>query len=594
MREKSTPSPVNRLMAVVGVLLLLATCLGVGLLLPERQQTPVEVESSTADRGAEGMDEPLELTDPPQVVVKDNRPYLRWETSLPTDALITYGRSDPFRHVLLKDGERSKKHLHPLPEGKLARFYRFRIMGFSEGGRVVTRTTGPGRGPGGKLFSRVRSWKDTGPTPPAGASIRGPGSRDVLFARWSEEVDSPKLQWTDQREAVLRLPGIAPDGDDRTTPLQVTDLTGDGYGDFILARPPGRVLLNGGPPDYHLEPSPESDRYAGRFAMKDATVGDVDGDGYPDIVGVDEEGKVRVLLQDGTSEVRFVEHPASPLGDADASFSHVSLANVDQKTGDEILALGRSAVLWKLTESEEEQRVPVQEWPFAKKGLRAAASLQFRPDDTVELYVFGPDGGLWLLTNSRSAPLEFTAEKVSVILDSEVTSADAADVTGNGHADVIAGLESGEIVLLLDTGRGEFIDASRMASPDTKSGRPVAGLLTADFTGDGRRDLLVGRKDGSTALLENSCATDDSTRFLTVRPTGQLGVAGALVEILDSEGSEVLQAERVPTDRPPECHFLLQDITEALVRIRFSDGHVSSARWERGESDRPFVLQREK
>ncbi len=259
------------------------------------------------------------------------------------------------------------------------------------------------------------------------------------------------------------------------------DVNGDGYDDVIVGVPywdngqmnEGRALLYRGSAS-GLEPTPswavESDREKGVLGTAVASAGDVNGDGFADvIVGVD---GCRLVGNDGDPGWAYVYYgspgglPAAPswigTGPHARSCFGSSVASAGDVNGD-----GYSDVIVGAYESDT-----------------AAGS------DVGRAYVFlGSAGGL-------SPTPAWTADGRQGVYGFGYAVSSAGDVNGDGYSDVIVGEEHGSTArLYLGSAAG------LRATPDwTVSGKAgtaygAAVASAGDLDGDGFDDVIVGAPD---------------------------------------------------------------------------------------------------
>ncbi len=134
------------------------------------------------------------------------------------------------------------------------------------------------------------------------------------------------------------------------------------------------------------------------------------------------------------------------------------------------------------------------------------------------------DGDLDLFVGSRAEPMRYPAPVSSGLfrqvdgrfeLDPEnsgrlrdiglVTAATFADVSGDGHPDLLLARDWDTPVLLLNDGRGRLYDATRAWGWDAFPGRWTA-LGVGDFNGDGRLDVVATSWGRNTAMPADSAA----------------------------------------------------------------------------------------
>jgi hypothetical protein len=258
------------------------------------------------------------------------------------------------------------------------------------------------------------------------------------------------------------------------TALAVANVNGDGLPDIVVVReddadpddePGGEsgnqdvtVLLGGradGDAEHH---SSDLDEPA------DVEVGDLNGDGQPEIVVAGDEASVSVLVNGGGGS--FADGDLTPTGAAGVS-RRIALAQLD---GD-----GRLDLL--ATDSG------------------AAVLLVLRGDGA---------GGLPPL-GARPSGLPGAALSLA-----------AGDFNGDGATDAVAGGGSGGFAALLGDGGGGLAPAPGSPfSAWAAAGDPIRDIATADMNRDGQLDVVTANANGSVSVLLN-----DETGLLSASPTG--------------------------------------------------------------------------
>jgi hypothetical protein len=249
------------------------------------------------------------------------------------------------------------------------------------------------------------------------------------------------------------------------TALAVANVNGDGLPDLVLVREddadpsPGAqnvtVVLGGLPGD------PE--HYAsGIGEPADVEVGDLTGDGQPEIVVAGDEASVSVLANEGGGS--FAGGDLEPTG-ASGDSRRIALTQLD---GD-----GRLDLL-------------------ATDG--GAASLRL---------LLGDGAGGFQPLGQRPTGLSGSALSVA-----------AGDFNGDGATDALAGGAGGSFAALLGNGGGDL--APMPGSPfssRTAAGDPIDDLVAADMNRDGQPDVVTANRGGSVSVMLN-----DETGLLSAVP----------------------------------------------------------------------------
>lgn len=290
------------------------------------------------------------------------------------------------------------------------------------------------------------------------------------------------------------------------TAIEATDLNADSVLDLAIAAAPS----GGGDPAVHVLLGRGQGQFiAGAVATKVQAVGlwtaDVSGDGFLDILALDEGGRqVEVLVSDGRGEFKNGPRTKLPgtvrpegltLGDFDAD-KFVDLALLYDRGGK-----GEATVAVMRGDGVGDFKLASRR--VVGRSGRALVAADFNRDgmpDLVALADAGSDGG----TTPIAAVLlgDGSARKFSAISyfgPEQVADAILDDLDRNGVPDLVAGsLRRDGVRVLPADGRGGF--AQVVGVPSAQAGRIVR---TADLDNDGRPELLTfGPEAPGVAILK--------------------------------------------------------------------------------------------
>jgi len=531
----------------------------------------------------------------PEIIADADRRTVRWETSLPADSLVTYGRSDPFEQILAKDATLTEKHSFDLPEQPFIEFCRFRVMSMDPEGNVAMGGWGPGSGPQGAVLANV-----TGAHPEL--CSRG-GAPLIAWADYDEDGDLDAAVATQEgqggRVRILRredkgfkdvtaaaCPGI------EGSSVCWGDFNADGRPDLLTAGEKLKLYRSSGPPGWTLEPMANAGA-----AMAEAMFADLNSDGFPDVLAVDASGTPTVLLNSGPPSFQLAASKA-PVPVKDPLFS-LRLVHVADLTGDglaDIWYSGAGGVFLKNGNGVLTLVKNAVPYLGAAAGEAPAAALaDFDTDGDLDLYVppHGKGAGGTMLLNDGLGRFKKSAAagELSAFREACVCAA-AGDLTGNGRPDLVVGLASGGLRVFLNLGSATFMDGTEVCALPRPGTAPALSIALADTNGDSAPDLCASLASGAL-LLENRSLSAARGDFITIRPAGKKGALGALVCLQNAEGSQVIQACQTASSpsSAPECILGVRELGEANVEVRFTDGQVRSLRWSKTGSPRVLVIE---
>jgi len=426
--------------------------------------------------------------------------------------------------------------------------------------------------------------------------LDGDGRLDVVAC--SEQGDRVWMQTAplvfSERTKALGLDGSA------SPSVAIGDLNGDGIPDLLLG---SRIYLGSGVGPLRtfvradLLPAGASDHF------KCATLVEIDGDGWPDVV-ISRRGKgLAVYLNSGAKGGKFADATtevglAAPEcgSDGDGFFA---AGDWDGDGRSDIFYVIRSGLL--LVRGGDGRFAPVDHGldPALDDGEGLGGTAAFAPlwrRDGRDL-IFSTGTDVHLLVNVAGRTRERTAAANELTETSlKQLAMIAEDLDADGSVDVfVASREQLPCKLFTNRGYGSFtvpLKYKAAVMPESVQQFGTWGLAAGDATGDGANDLLMGGVDGRILLLVNGTlddrplvASDEATamnqvlartRIVSVTVSGR-GTVGAEVVLSDAAGRVVCRRQvggntATGCRGPDTLNMAVREPGPMTLTVRYGDG----------------------
>jgi hypothetical protein len=236
-------------------------------------------------------------------------------------------------------------------------------------------------------------------------------------------------------------------------------------------------------------------------AVNGVVSGDITGDGRADVIGRKTDGTLWLYVNGGSDTAPY--STGVEVGMAWQQFTWFLTGDVTGDGYDDLIAARPDGTLWLYGNSQNASApysTGIQigtEWHQFSKITAADVT----GDGRADLMATRPDGTLWLYTNegSNTAPYS-TGTQIGAGWET-INRVTAADVTGDGRADLVATRPDGTLWLYTNEGSN-----TAPYSTGTQIGagwETINRVTAADVTGDGRADLVATRPDGTLWLYTN-------------------------------------------------------------------------------------------
>lgn len=312
--------------------------------------------------------------------------------------------------------------------------------------------------------------------------------------------------------------GTINDGSSFYTALTVGDYNGDGWADIynfgLIGSDTSRtsahsgdvgltLLLAAGEGEFRASRNFTPARFE---ILLGAAVGDLDGDGGPDLVAIN---NTRVLVLRGNGRGEFA--PSVDYG-AGTWPRAVQLADFNSDGMLDIIVANEGSSNLTLLTNNGRGQFPLSSQIAAGANSRVLGVGDFNGDNLPDLVIKSQTRGLRLLLGNGNSDFTRAADELAAEFQSQFVT--IGDFNGDGHLDLIAphqehtGCDTRVLrfALLIGDGQGGFAPPITINASANVGEQPIS-FQVADFNQDGRADLLFtavcGLPDGLYIMLAN-------------------------------------------------------------------------------------------
>jgi hypothetical protein len=271
----------------------------------------------------------------------------------------------------------------------------------------------------------------------------------------------------------------------------LADMTKSGHLDIVLsndAPDPKLVLINDGIGNFSIGGTygkPE-------WETRNAAVGDLNGDGYPDIAVANRGMTSYVCINDGKLHFDCRPLPDSP------SAATVRIADMNGDSANDVIYACRDSCQSVVYFNDGKGNFPHKEpWGPAKSSTRAMAVADFNGDGHLDIAACHEKTGCFVYFNDGKghfgSGIRFATPKA------EPYSMLAADLNRDGRPEIIVGYVEAPGVVYFNDGSGKKFKAL----PFSDGKGTIYGMAAADLDGDGWPDIVAARSDAPSFMMFN-------------------------------------------------------------------------------------------
>lgn len=320
--------------------------------------------------------------------------------------------------------------------------------------------------------------------------LNGDGHPDIVLAKGRHWQVVSRVFFGDGKGQFVPGPAL-PSKATKSYSATLADMTKSGRLDMVLSNDqpdPKLVLVNDGKGNFSIGGSYGNPKWSTR----NVAVGDLNGDGYPDIVVANREMTSYVCFNDGK-----LHFDCRPLEDS-PSAATVAIGDINGEGANDVVYACRdscqSLVYFNDGKGGFTRKVP---WGPPKSSTRAMAVADFDGDGHPDIAACHEHLGCFVYLNDGKG--NFGSGTQFETPGALPYSMIAADLNGDGRPEIIVGYVDAPGAVYFNDGTGKKYQ--RLAFGDGKGS--IYGMAAGDLNGDGWPDLVVARSGAPCFVMFN-------------------------------------------------------------------------------------------
>jgi FG-GAP-like repeat len=269
----------------------------------------------------------------------------------------------------------------------------------------------------------------------------------------------------------------------------LADMTKSGHLDMVLSndQPDAKlVLVNDGKGNFRI-----AGTYGDpQWSTRNAAVGDLNGDGFPDIAVANRGMSSYVCMNDGK-----LHFDCRPLADSPSSAT-VAIADMNGDGANDIIYACRDSCQSGVYLNDGKGNFTRKEpWGPSKGSIRAMAVADFDGDGHLDIAACPEDLGCFVYLNDGTGHFRGGIQfaKPAAVPYSMI----AADLNGDHRPEIIVGFVEAPGVIYYNDGTGK----QYQAVPFGEGKGAIYGMAAGDLNGDGWPDIVVARSDAPCFVM---------------------------------------------------------------------------------------------